>query len=178
MTDRLGAQIAPAFPYLRDHPINSTKRTKHAGVLVVLMEKWAHGVASPKVPQQVLGLASREREVATIVYAQTGATARQVEVQLSTVMTNSAVRSMLGRLVRKGILSRRPIRGKRGRSQEYLYLPAVTESDLKIRALRRLSEDFFEGSLTETARLLQALVEKENASAKAGMTAPGRPALR
>jgi predicted transcriptional regulator len=142
----------------------------------MLMENWAYGVPSSEVPRQVLRLASREREVATIVYAQTGATARQVEAQLSTVMTNSAVRSMLSRLVRKGILSRRAIEGTRGRGQEFLYLPALTEADLKMRALKRLSEDFFAGSLTETARLLQLLVEQESGRTKPAATA--RSALR
>ena len=128
------------------------------------MKTWSPASIAPQLPRQVLTLASREREVATIVYAQTSATARQVEGQLSTVMTNSAVRSMLVRLVRKGILSRRAIAGKRGRGQEYLYLPALTEADLKIRALRRLSEDFFDGSLSEAAQLLQMLVANEPAA--------------
>ena len=127
----------------------------------MLMKNWSPTATAPQLPRQVLRLASREREVATIVYAQTSATARQVEAQLSTAMTNSAVRSMLVRLVSKGILSRRAIGGKRGRGQEYLYRPAATEVDLKIRALKRLSEDFFEGSLAEAAQLLQVLVDKE-----------------
>ena len=126
----------------------------------MLMKNWSPAATAPQLPRQVLRLASREREVATIVYAQTSATARQVEAELSTVMTNSAVRSMLVRLVRKGILSRRAIAGKRGRGQEYLYLPALKEADLKIRALKRLSEDFFDGSLIEAAQLLQLLVDK------------------
>ena len=128
------------------------------------MKNWSPAAITPQLPRQVLTLASREREVATIVYAQTSATARQVEGQLSTIMTNSAVRSMLVRLVRKGILSRRAIAGKRGRGQEYLYLPALTEADLKIRALKRLSEDFFNGSLSEAAQLLQMLVANEPAA--------------
>jgi predicted transcriptional regulator len=128
------------------------------------MKNWSPAAIAPQLPRQVLALASREREVAAIVYAQTSATARQVEGQLSTIMTNSAVRSMLVRLVRKGILSRRAIGGKRGRGQEYLYLPALTEADLKIRALKRLSEDFFDGSLSEAAQLLQMLVANEPAA--------------
>jgi predicted transcriptional regulator len=128
------------------------------------MKNWSPAAIAPQLPRQVLALATREREVAAIVYARTSATARQVEGQLSTIMTNSAVRSMLVRLVRKGILSRRAIGGKRGRGQEYLYLPALTEADLKIRALKRLSEDFFDGSLSEAAQLLQMLVANEPAA--------------
>jgi predicted transcriptional regulator len=115
-----------------------------------------------QLPRQVLKLAPREREVASIVYAQAGATARQVEAQLSATVTNSSVRSMLRRLVQKGILTRRAIQGGRGRGQEHIYLPAVTEADLKFRALQRLSQDFFGGSLDETARFLQILVERQD----------------
>lgn len=130
-------------------------------VLTMLMNDWQLAAVSTPLSRQLMRLAAREREVAAIVYTQAGATAKQVETQLSTAMTNSAVRSMLVRLVRKGILTRRAIAGRRGRGQEYLYLPALTGPELKIRALRRLSEDFFDGSLAEAAQWLQEMVEAE-----------------
>ena len=132
----------------------------------MLMNDWQLAAVSTPLSRQLMRLAAREREVAAIVYAQAGATAKQVEAQLSAAMTNSAVRSMLVRLVRKGILTRRAIAGVRGRGQEYLYLPALTGPELKIRALRRLSDDFFDGSLADAAQWLQEMVEAEAQDAR------------
>ena len=105
------------------------------------------------LPPQVRALADREREVATIVYRRGASTAIDVETRLSTRITNAAVRSMLVRLSKKGILLRE--RGTRGRGQQCVYLPAITLADVKERALRELANRYFQGSLDGLA--LEAL---------------------
>jgi predicted transcriptional regulator len=105
------------------------------------------------LPPQVRTLAEREREVATIVYRRGASTAIDVENRLSPRITNAAVRSMLVRLTKKGILVRE--RGTRGRGQQCVYLPAITLADVKERAIRELAGRYFEGSLLTLA--LEAL---------------------
>jgi predicted transcriptional regulator len=105
------------------------------------------------LPPQVRALADREREVATIVYRRGASTAIDVENRLSPRITNAAVRSMLVRLTKKGILRRE--RGTRGRGQQCVYLPAIALADVKERAIRELAGRYFQGSLLTLA--LEAL---------------------
>ena len=101
------------------------------------------------LPPQVRSLADREREVATIVYRRGASTAIDVETRLSARITNAAVRSMLVRLTKKGILVREG--GTRGRGQQCVYLPAITLADVKERALRQLASRYFQGSMLTLA---------------------------
>jgi predicted transcriptional regulator len=101
------------------------------------------------LPPQVRSLADREREVATIVYRRGASTAIDVERRLSAKITNAAVRSMLVRLTKKGILVREG--GTRGRGQQCVYLPAITLADVKERALRQLASRYFQGSMLTLA---------------------------
>lgn len=107
-----------------------------------------------------------------IVYGRGACTAIEVQSRLSAPISNGAVRSMLVRLVRKGILVRRW--GKRGRGQEYMYLPAITPVEVKQRALIEVTEKYFEGSLTAVALGVLGLIDDQlskapspDASAKA-----------
>lgn len=99
------------------------------------------------IPPQVEQLAWREREVASIVYRFGYATAKDVQAQLSESVSNGAVRSMLVRLVRKGILRRRP--GKRGAGCADVFIAALSIDHARTRALAKLADDFFGGSLSE-----------------------------
>lgn len=99
------------------------------------------------IPPQVEQLAWRERQIASIVYNFGYATAKDVEAQLSESVSNGAVRSMLVRLVRKGILRRRP--GKRGAGCADVFIAALSIDHARTRALAKLAEDFFGGSLSE-----------------------------
>jgi len=108
------------------------------------------------VPPQLERLARREREVATIVYAYGPMTASQVQERLSDEISNGAVRSMLVRLVGKGILTRRW--GRRGRGQTFIYAPAITSDDLKFDVIRRVTVEFFDGSLVDVATTVAALL--------------------
>lgn len=109
------------------------------------------------IPPQVQLLASREREVATIVYSRGPSTARDIQERLSSVITNTAVRSMLVRLVAKGILDR--CAGGRGKGQQYIYLPKITPTQLKKQALRQIAEQYFDGSLVSVAVGALELIE-------------------
>ena len=111
---------------------------------------------------QLEGLATRERQVAKIVYANGPITANAVQQRLYPEISNGAVRSMLVRLVAKGILSRRW--GKRGRSQNFLYFPAITNDHLKFGAIRRLSDEYFSGSLLDVAVALIDLLDDPSIS--------------
>jgi predicted transcriptional regulator len=117
------------------------------------------GCADARLPASVLNLAGREREVATIVYERGAATARAVEASLSVKITNAAVRSMLQRLVRKGVLTREF--GARGRRQSAVYMPAVTLDHVKDDAITTICRRYFDGSLLNVAlRALDLLGEQ------------------
>lgn len=90
-------------------------------------------------------LPPREQEVATIVYLNTTITATEVEAALSSHITNSAVRSMLNRLVEKGVLQRHRSRKK------FYYSPALLLPEVQERALARVVCDFFGGSFTDAS---------------------------
>lgn len=102
------------------------------------------------LPLSVQKLASREREIATIVHIHGAATAKEVEAELSPPLSNSAVRIMLSRLVEKGILSRCGGR-KGGGSHEAIYSPSGSAGKLRQKALKDLSEQYFDGSLLDVA---------------------------
>ncbi len=71
---------------------------------------------------------------------------------------------MLVRLVGKGVLTRRRVIGPTGRGQ-YIYLRRARESELECDALKRLSDDFFSGSLRAAARFLNKMMEGYGAPA-------------
>ena len=112
-------------------------------------------------------LAGREREVAEVVYAGGRAiSADEVRLALSDPLTSSAVRSMLSRLVAKGLLTTR----KAGK--KYLYLPAVADEDARETALLQLAQDYFAGSLAEAAMAMLALARSRRPAALDRVRAP------
>ena len=117
-----------------------------------------------RLPASVLNLAGREREVATIVYERGAATARAVEAALSVRITNAAIRSMLQRLVAKGVLTREF--GARGRRLSAVYMPAVTLDHVKDDAIQTICRRYFDGSLLNVAlRVLDLLAEQPSDAA-------------
>lgn len=104
---------------------------------------------------QVIRLPRREREVAEIVHARGEASAAEVCDALSDPISNAAVRSMLTRLEAKGVLRRRK-EGKR-----FFYAPAGNGDAAREAAMRRLSRDWFGGSLARTAAALMELAKSE-----------------
>jgi predicted transcriptional regulator len=100
-------------------------------------------------------LAPREKEVAAIVYRSGEATADQVVNALSDSLSNSAVRSMLNRLVSKRLLRRT----RHGRL--FLYRPYDAE-DFQERALKRLADEYFQSSVYQMAVSVIDLVNRQN----------------
>lgn len=120
--------------------------------------------ADPQLPANVLNLVGREREVAIIVYAQGASTAKAVEAALSATISNCAVRSMLTRLVRKGVLRREF--GGRGRKMESVYLPGITSEHVQDDAIRTICRRYFEGSLTSVGLRVLDLLAQESATTR------------
>ena len=112
-----------------------------------------------ELPPGVQSLAPRERELATAIYTHGPMTAEGLREQLSLEITNAAIRSMLSRLCRKGILKRRAEDGKaqaRGQGKAFLYLPVITPDLVRRQAMEQLARDFFQGSMLDVA---QAAIE-------------------
>ena len=104
-------------------------------------------------PPEVVRLFPREREVAECIYARGLATANDVQASLSEPLCNAAVRSMLNRLVRKGLLTR----ARCGEHGAFVYGPALTDARARDLALRRFADDFFDGSLEQLAKAVARL---------------------
>ena len=102
-------------------------------------------------PAVLSRLPPRERQVAAIVHRRGVATANDVCRLLPDAITNAAVRSMLSRLVAKGVLVRRRD-GKR-----FQYLPASVDIEREA-ALRRISRQHFNGNLEQAAAALATLI--------------------
>ena len=113
------------------------------------------GSGKTRLPHELTLLLWREREIATIVYELRSATANDVLERLSSPLTNGSVRSMLNRLVAKGILERRLWQSA------FEYRPALSEGDSRNRALTRFADDFFAGSLTAAASTIERLTRSK-----------------
>jgi predicted transcriptional regulator len=96
-------------------------------------------------PQPVPRLPQRLRQIAGVVSTLGEAAASDVLDHVEAPLSSSAVRSMLQRLVAKGVLSSR-VEGKR-----YLYRPAWSSTELREALLRRLAAQHFDGSLPAMA---------------------------
>lgn len=98
-------------------------------------------------------LAPREREVAALIYRRGALTAKEVGSHIPEV-SHGAIRTMLGRLVRKGILKCR----KSGYGKTLLYLPAIASADIVEIALKRVAEDFYQGSMLDAAAAIHSFL--------------------
>ena len=93
--------------------------------------------------------------MAALIYRKGALTAKEVGAHVAGV-SNGAIRTMLGRLVRKSILKCR----QSGYGKTLLYLPAIASADIVEIALKRVAEDFYEGSVFEAATAIQAFIAK------------------
>lgn len=122
------------------------------------------------IPPQVNRLASRERELATIIYRLGPLSSTDVQAKLSTPLSNSAVRSMLVRLVQKGILDR--YSEGRGFWKKYFYRAKITPMQLKRQVLSQIAEQYFDGSLASVALGALELMEGGISAGSDGVSAP------
>jgi predicted transcriptional regulator len=120
------------------------------------------------LPPQVEQLARRERQIASAVYARGAMTAKEIEAELARSISNGAIRSMLSRLVGKGILVRRW--GSRGRGQQFIYLPAITDQSVRNKALQIVADQYFDGSLLRAFVALFELLESDRGDAASSAT--------
>lgn len=96
-------------------------------------------------------LPAREQEIAAIVYLRGEVTPKEIEM-LADGLSNSAIRTMLSRLVAKGVLKRR----KEG--NKYFYLPHLSGASVREKALHRVTEDYFGSSYCNAMVALLDLV--------------------
>lgn len=85
-------------------------------------------------------LTKREQQIMDIIYQQGEATAAELQTALPDPPTNSAVRSMIRGLLKKGVLKHRQ------EGFKYIYFPAVTRDKAKRSAMKDLLTTFFDGS--------------------------------
>jgi predicted transcriptional regulator len=123
-------------------------------------------IASALRTPLLTNLAPREQEVATLVYLNANMTATEVEAALSSEISNAAIRSMLNRLVAKGVLQRHKGDGK----SYFIYSPAVQLPEIQERALERIAGDYFGGSLSEVSRCVVRLMEKQDPEALSALS--------
>ena len=95
------------------------------------------------LPPEVRTLFSREQEIAAIVYRNGVSTAKNVEDQMESPPTNASIRTMLNRLVRKGIL----LGCRAGTTGPILYVPALAEPFARCAAIKTFAGDFYGGDL-------------------------------
>ena len=105
------------------------------------------------LPAAVRQLAPRERQLATLIYREGALTAKEIGAHIAGI-SNGAIRTMLGRLLAKGVLRRRAS----GYGKTFLYLPAIAPNDVVEIALKRVAEDFYQGSVAEAAAAIQAFL--------------------
>jgi len=106
------------------------------------------------LPAAVAQLAPREREIATIVHDRMEACAEEVRAAAGYTISNSAVRTILARLVAKGVIRKRKL-GRR-----FVYLPAQPCDRVREAALQRLAQDYFDGSALDTAMALLGFLDR------------------
>jgi len=107
-------------------------------------------------------LSWRERSVADLVYERGLVTAAEIESELGHTLKNATIRSMLNRLVGKGILNRQDC----GFRRTFIYGPAITDASAKDALLQQFACDFFDGSVERLAQALAAHLGESNRRGK------------
>lgn len=93
-------------------------------------------------------LPRREREIFEVLCSLEEGTASAVQAALTDPPSNSAVRTLLGRLVAKGLIVHRTV------DQTYVYSPAPAAAAAAETALQRIVRTFFDGSAASAATAL------------------------
>jgi predicted transcriptional regulator len=112
----------------------------------------------PSLPAKAATLGPRQREIASIVYATTAATPRDIQARLSDPRSVRVVRTLLDRMIAKGLVRCRPS----GRHNEMIYIAAIATPQVKEAAVKKLVSERFGGSLGDAAATLSALAKRES----------------
>lgn len=115
--------------------------------------------------RKLAALGPRQREIAGIVYAQAVVTPRDVQQRLSEQRSLRVIRTLLERLVLKGLVRRRAS----GRHREIIYIAAIPTARVREAAIRKLVDERFGGSLALASTALQEAARVES---KVGLPRP------
>lgn len=148
-------------PGTRQSPV--MKQGRRAMLYSTFLQDNENAANGFQVPAEVMHLFRREQEIAKIVFDLGLATAIDVQSHVKGPLSNAAVRTILNRLVGKGILARQQC----GRGRLFIYAPALTEGVSQVIATRKLCDDFCGGSLRVLADELASLVAAGTASGAA-----------
>jgi BlaI family penicillinase repressor len=100
-------------------------------------------------------LSRRERQIMDVLFQLGEGGVEEVRTRLPEAPTYSTVRALLGKLERKGFVRHAE------RELRYVYRPAISPSEARRSALRRLVKVFYEGSVAQAATgLLESSVDK------------------
>jgi len=102
-------------------------------------------------------LGPRQREIADIVYSNLSVTPRYVQEQLSEARSLRVVRTLLDRMVSKGLVKRRPS----GRHRGLLYVAAVATPGVKEAAVEKLVNEQFGGSVHQAIAFTEELAKRQ-----------------
>jgi predicted transcriptional regulator len=101
-------------------------------------------------------LPPRERQVFEALYGLGEATAEQIRCDMPDPPSNSAIRIMLGRLEKKGVITHRL------EDQKYIYSPAHPNAHVRDTAVQHFVRTFFGGSPLGAAAALIGMSDKVN----------------
>ena len=93
-------------------------------------------------PDEISKLAPRMRQIAEIVYGSGAVTLREIHEAIDDDVTVYGIRTLLGRMVRRGLIRKR----RSGRHAEVIYLPAILTPRVRAAALNKLIAREFDGS--------------------------------
>ena len=108
--------------------------------------------------RKLAALGPRQQEIAGIVYAHASVTPREVQQRLSEQRSLRVIRTLLDRLVLKGLVRRKAS----GRHREILYIAAIPTPRVREAAIRKLVDERFGGSLALASTALQEAAKVES----------------
>lgn len=96
-------------------------------------------------------LTSRERQVMDILFAQGEGTVNEVIADMEDAPSYSAIRAVLSRLVKKGLLKYYE------KGPRYVYAPVLAQKKASQSALKKVIDTFFDGSPVRTVNALMGI---------------------
>lgn len=108
--------------------------------------------------RKLAALGPRQQEIAGIVYAHASVTPREIQQRLSEQRSLRVIRTLLDRLVLKGLVRRKAS----GRHREILYIAAIPTPRVREAAIRKLVDERFGGSMALASTALQEAARVES----------------
>jgi predicted transcriptional regulator len=112
-----------------------------------------------ELPSQLSSIGGRQRQLLSEIYSRGTVTVRELKRTIPDAPSDTAIRTLLGRLTARGyVTKRRALRTGR----EIIYVPAISNSDAKLSALKHIADQFFKGSRKSAVRELVRLAETQS----------------